>query len=276
MKVCIQTDNPQEHPGADEIVVGSPLPGMTEDEFAALARKILVVVPHRSSEGIHEGICIHWGLWARYGLRVAEVKDPHGGFIEVVRAGIVRTFLDYRRVKPEIEYLVMIDNDQRIEWDAPWRLARHGVPVSTGVVCGYTEEKGIFACFTVKNPSGAAYFPTLKHTGIMPAEGLIEVHQCGTGLLCIHHSVLDQFIACGEIPFYIPEEIRKQAATTGDLRKSEDICFADLCEQYGFKRYADLSVQAVHYKNIGISWPHDKLDHALAPSDWIVQPHDGT
>jgi hypothetical protein len=275
VQVTIQTDNPHQHEGAEQVVVGSPLPGMTEDEFAALARKILVCVPYRSAEGVHPGICMHWGMWGRFGLRMATIKDPHGGFIEIVRAGIVRTFLDYRKQVPEVEYLIMIDNDQGIEWDAPWRLARHALPVVTGVVCGYTEEKGIFACFTVKNPSGAAYFPTMKHTTIMPSEGVVEVHQCGTGLLCIHHSVLDQFAACNEIPFYIPEEIRRESATTGDLRRSEDICFADLCEKYGIKRYADLSVQAVHYKNIGLAWPHDKLV-SMPVAEWIVQPHDGT
>lgn len=273
MRVVLQTDNPEAQADSNSVVLGSPIDGMSEEEFAALARKILVVVPHRSSEGIHEGICIHWGLWARWGLRVAEVIDPHGGFIEIVRAGIVRVFLDHRKLNPEIEYLIMIDNDERIEWDAPWRLARHGVPVCTGVVCGFTEKKGIFACFTVKSKDGGAYFPTLKHTGIMPREGLVEVHQTGTGLLCVRHDVFETMLACGDVPFYIPEEIRRNAATSGDLHKSEDITFSDMCEKYGFKRYADLSVHAVHYKRIGIDWPDEKRLDSLPASEWDVKPH---
>lgn len=273
MNVTIHTDKPQEAASHGEFVMPSPLPGLSWEQTRALGEQITVVVPYRSAEGIHPGICTHFPIWAGFGIQIAEVKDPHGGFIEVVRAGIVRVFLDQRKRDPNRKYLIMIDNDEGVQWDTPLRLARHDVPVCTGVVCGYTDEKGIFACFTVKGKDGGAYFPTLKYTGIMPAEGLVEVHQCGTGLVCIRHDVLEYMLDCGDIPFYIPEDIRRQAATSGDLRKSEDIVFADLCEKYGYKRYVDLSVQAIHYKNIGISWPHDRLDPNLRPEDWEVKPH---
>ena len=122
----------------------APPPGMTWESVQELCKKILVVIPFRAGTGIQEGLCSHWGFWGNLGLKCADVKDPHGGFIEAVRAGMVRLFLDYVKIRPEIEYLVMIDNDEAIEWDAPIRIARHGVQVCTGVVCGANDEKGIF------------------------------------------------------------------------------------------------------------------------------------
>ena len=250
----------------------APPPGMTWESVQELCKKILVVIPFRAGTGIQEGLCSHWGFWGNLGLKCADVKDPHGGFIEAVRAGMVRLFLDYVKIRPEIEYLVMIDNDEAIEWDAPIRIARHGVQVCTGVVCGANDEKGIFACFTVKGKDGGAYWPSLNETAVMPAEGLVEVHQCGTGLLAIHKSVFEIFRQNGEIPFYIPEEIRRITFLNGDLRKSEDICFSDACEKLGIKRYADLSVHAVHYKYLGIRWPENKIDPNLKAEDWDVRP----
>jgi hypothetical protein len=247
---------------------------MTMDEMKALSRQILVAIPYRSREGVNAGICIHYGLWGPLGTKVFHVVDPHGGFIEIVRCGIVRSFLETCKTFPELRYLVMIDNDQKVEPDCLLRLARHDAPVVSGIVCSASETKGIFACITVKTKTGAAYFPTQKHTRVMPAEGLVEVHQAGTGLICIRRDVLETLQSYGELPFYIPEHVRRGAAETGDLHKSEDISFADVCEKYGIKRYADLSVHAIHYKLLALAWEH--IDPNLKAEDWDVKPHDGT
>lgn len=248
--------------------------GMTNDEMKALSRQILVAIPYRAREGVGAGICIHYGLWGPLGTKIFHVVDPHGGFIEIVRCGIVRSFLESCKRFPELRYLVMIDNDQKVDVDCLMRLARHDLPVVSGIVCSASETKGIFACITVKTPSGAAYFPTLKATGIMPAEGLVEVHQAGTGLICIRRDVLETLQEMGELPFYIPEHVRRNAAHTGDLHKSEDISFADVCEKYGIKRYADLSVHAIHFKQLALMWPTENIDPNLSVEDWIVKPHD--
>lgn len=248
--------------------------GMTLDEMKALSRQILVAIPYRAKEGINSGICIHYGLWGPLGVKVVHVSDPHGGFIEIVRCGIVRIFLDSCKTFPELRYLIMIDNDESVDSDCLLRLARHDLPVVTGVVCSASEKKGVFACFTVKTPSGAAYFPTLSTTGKMPAEGVVEVYQAGTGLICIRRDVLETLQSYGELPFYIPEHVRRNAATTGDLQRSEDISFSDTCEKYGIKRYADLSVRAIHYKQLALSWPQEGIDATLRAEDWVVKPHD--
>lgn len=251
--------------------------GMTLDQLKALGRQILVAIPYRAREGVNAGICIHYGLWGPLGVKVFHAVDPHGGFIEVVRAGIVRSFLDTCKRYPELRYLIMIDNDEAVDPDCIFRLARHDEPVVSGIVCSASETKGIFACITVKVPSGAAYFPTIQHTGVMPASGLVEVHQAGTGLICIRRDILEDLTAMNERPFYIPEHIRLGAYDTGDLHKSEDISFADVCEKYGYKRYADLSCHATHFKFLSLGWPKDKRDPNMTVDDWVnwvIKPHD--
>lgn len=248
--------------------------GMTLDEMRALSRQITIAVPFRPREGVNSGICINYGMWEALGTKVFHAGDHQGGFIEIVRAGICRKFLDSCKTFPELKYLVMVDNDQSVNADCLMRLARHDLPVVSGVVCSISETKGVFACIRVKTKSGAAYFPTLNKTPRMPTEGLVEIHQAGAGLMCIRRDVLESFVEFGELPFYIPEPVRRNAGETGDLRKSEDVSFCDTCEKYGIKRYADLSVRATHYKMVALAWPEAQLDPNLRAEDWDVQPHD--
>ena len=246
----------------------APLPGLSNEDFAALAASILVVVPYRANEGVNVGICTHFGMWGRIGLRVGTVRDPHGGFIECQRGGIVRMFLEVCEKSPEVKYLVMIDNDQAINWDAPLLLAQHGLPVVSGVVCGYSPERGIFICATIKDENGVPRFPSHKETKCIPAEGVIPVEQVGTGLICIRRDVLETIEAAGEQPFFVPEDVRIESVREGNLRKSEDICFCERAEKYGFSRHIDLSIHAAHMKSIAISWPQDSIDHDIDVIDW--------
>ena len=253
---------------ASNVKQAAPLPGLSNEEFAELAESILVVVPYRANEGINSGICTHFGMWGRIGLRIATLRDPHGGFIECTRGGIVKLFLDVAEKSPQIKYLVMIDNDEAITWDAPLLLAQHGLPIVSGVVCGYSPERGIFMCCTIKDENGVPRFPSWKETKHLPAEGVIPVEQCGTGLVCIRRDVLETILAAGEQPFFIPEDVRIESVQEGNLRKSEDICFCERAEKYGFDRYVDLSVHAAHYKTIAISWPQDAIDPDIDVIDW--------
>ena len=252
----------------EKIRQAAPLPGLTDVEFQALADSILVVIPHRMHEGIASGICTHFGMWGRIGLRIATIKDPHGGFIEVTRGGIVRLFQEVTEKAPNVKFLVMIDNDESIEWTAPLLLAQHGLPIVSGVVCGYAPERGIFACFTAKDENGVARFPSYNETKTLPAEGLIEVEQCGTGLICVRRDVFETIQESGEEPFFIPEDIRKASVRDGNLRKSEDICFSERAKSLGFKSYVDLAVHAAHMKTISISWPQDCIDPDADAIDW--------
>jgi len=268
MEAQVQTPDPQNHEEAEKVTQLSPLPGLSDQEFQDLAASVLVVIPYRSGEGVNIGICNHFGMWGRIGLRVATVKDPHGGFIECTRGGIVQLFQEVCRTSQQIKYLVMIDNDEGIAWDAPLQLALHAKPVVTGVVCGYSDERGIFACFTVKDENGVARFPSWKETKTLPASGLIPIEQCGSGLVCIRRDVLDTIQEMGEEPFFVPESIRKQSVRDGQLRKSEDICFCDRAKKYGFDIFADLAVHAMHFKNIAIGWPADRIDPTIDAISW--------
>ena len=267
-KAIVQGPDVHKNPDATDVQTIVPLAGLTNQEFQDLAASILVVIPHRSNEGIWAGIATHFGMWGRIGLRIATVKDPHGGFIEVTRGGIVQLFLETAWRTPELKYLVMIDNDESMGWDAPLKLAQHGLPVVSGVVCGYNPERGIFACFTAKDKNGLARFPSMRETKMLPAEGVIEVEQTGTGLICIRRDVLETIIENDEEPFMIPESIRRDAVHKGNLSKSEDICFSERVKKYGFKSYVDLSIHALHYKSIPIGWPEECVDGNMKAIDW--------
>jgi len=268
ISATVQGPDSHESEDATDVQTVMPLAGLTDEQFAELAASILVVIPHRSNEGIGAGICTHFGMWGRIGLRVATVKDPHGGFIECTRGGIVQLFLETAWKNPDIKYLVMIDNDQSIQWDAPLRLAQHEKPVVSGVVCGYNAERGIFACFTAKDENGIARFPSYRDTKFLPAEGLIEVEQAGTGLVCVRRDVLEVIRENGEQPFMIPEDVRVEGIRAGQLRKSEDICFCERVCKYGFGRYVDLSIHATHFKTVPIGWPADCIDDTISAIDW--------
>ena len=246
----------------------APLPGLSNEEFAALAASILVVIPYRANEGINSGICTHFGMWGRIGLRVATLRDPHGGYIECTRGGIVKLFLEVAEKTPEVKYLVMIDNDQAIEWDAPLLLAQHGAPIMSGVVCGYSPERGIFMCATIKDENGVPRFPSWKETKHIPSEGVVPIEQCGTGLICIRRDVLETIKAAGEEPFFVPEDVRIESVREGNLRKSEDICFCERAAALGFDRFIDFAVLAAHYKTIPINWPMDAIDPDIDVIDW--------
>lgn len=274
--IRISEPNPAQNEDATQIQSVVPLAGLTHEQFQELAKSVLVLIPYRKHQGIHPGICMHFGMWASCGLRWGTVEDPHGGFIEVQRGSIVAMFREYAYKNPEIRYLVMIDNDQGIMWDAPLRLAQHGLPVVTGVVCGYSPERGIFACFTVKDQHGIARFPSWRDTKFLPSEGVIEIEQCGGGLLCIRRDVIDMIDESegAHAAFYIEEEARKASSAEGNLKMSEDLAFCRRVKKLGFKRYVDLSVHASHYKTISIGWPFDCIDENIKAVEWKPSPFD--
>ena len=247
---------------------------MTEEEFQELVDQTLIMVPHRISEGINPGLADVKAIWARFGAVTAQVEDSFGGFIEIVRSGMVRTFMEYCRNHPKIDKMVMIDADENVPWDAPYRLAAWDLPVVSGVVSNYSENRGVFACFTMKDEHGVARFPSYNFTKKMPGKGLVKAHSVGCGLICIKKVVFEKMYDNKMIPFYIPEETRRAAADTGLLTWGEDIAFCRQCEELGFDRYVDLSIHAVHYKTMPITWPRAALDYEMDPQKWKVSPKD--
>jgi hypothetical protein len=253
---------------------GSPVPDMTVEEFAELAASIMVMVPHRSNEGIHYSIANSVGFWARWGMSYAPINDDFAGNIAETRAGMCRAFLDIAAVHPRYKFLVMIDNDEVIDPLMPLKLCRWNEPLVSGVVCTGSEHGSIKACFTKKDRYGNVRFPTVVYTGRMPARGLIEVESCGAGLVAIRLDALQAVADSGEIPFYIPDIIRREHWKTGVLAVGEDIAFCKQLAKLGIPRYVDLSVRAIHMKTLPVAWPLELIDEDLAPEDWEIDPRD--
>jgi hypothetical protein len=259
----------------ESVKLFQPFMGMDPDEFRDLAKKILIVIPHRPSEGINKGFFVNAGVWAMLGTPYSHVSDEFEGFVEFTRGGIVRTFLNYCADHPEVEYLFMADNDEKIDWDAPYRLAQWGKDVVSGVVCSFSAAKGgVFACVVVKDRYGIGRFPSIGRTKKMPASGLREIEASGAGLICIHKRVLKAMIDKDDPPFEIPFDIRRQCCATGVLKLGEDLAFSERCRKYGFKMYVDFSVRAIHYKTMEISWPEKSFDHSLPADKWEVSDAD--
>jgi hypothetical protein len=248
--------------------------GMAIGELEKLAKKLLVVIIHRAAEGIHHDLAASIGMWARMGMRVSMIRDPHGGFVEVTRAGVVNTFLEYRERAPEVEYLVMMDADEAIDASAPFLLARHGKPVVAGIICGFNSKHGLFACFTAEDENGMPRFPCANTGTKLPIEGLIKAYQVGTGLICIRYDVLETMRAKKMEPFALDDWTRERSFAEGVLKKGEDICFSERCEELGFERWVDASVHGGHQKVLQIGWPEQNLDPKMKAEDFTTSRTD--
>lgn len=274
METHISMDNPQAAGPSARVEGMVPMAALSEEAFAEIVMQTLVVVPYRADEGVNPGVCNHFGMWGRIGLKYATLKDPHGGFIEIIRGHAERVFLDMADQDPRLKYLVFVDNDQGIEWDTPLKLVRHGLPVVSGVVCGYNAERGIFACFTSYDEKNVPRFPSYRFTKSFPGKGLKKVHQCGTGLVAIRRDVFETIIERGEQSFVVPEKLRIDAYRVGHIKQGEDFSFCDRVRAAGFDIHVDFSIRAIHYKNIGIAWPEELIDDDLDAKDWDVSTLD--
>lgn len=260
--------------GSDAQTVQQQLFGLEMAEVQKLVDKILVVIIHRATEGIHHDLAAAIGVWARLGMRVSMIRDPHGGFVEVTRAGVVNTFMEYTERQPSIEYLVMIDADEAVDASAPLLLARWGKPVVSGIVCGFNSRHGLFACFTAEDENGMPRFPCSANGNKLPTEGLIKAYQVGTGLLCVRRDVFETMRAKKMEPFALDDWTREHSFAEGVLKKGEDICFSERCEELGFDRFVDASCHAGHQKTMNLGWPEHLLDKDLKAEDFRTSRQD--
>ena len=263
-----------EQPDGSTVVPEEQVYGMAIEEVMKLAQKILVVIIHRANEGIHHDLAAAIGMWARLGMRVSMIRDPHGGFVEVTRAGVVNTFLEYREKAPDVEYLVMIDADEAVDASAPLLLARHGKAVVSGIVCGFNSKHGMFACFTAEDENGMPRFPCASTGTKLPTEGLIRAFQVGTGLLCVRYDVFETMRSKKMEPFALDDWTRERSFAEGILKKGEDICFSERCEELGFDRWVDAAVHAGHQKVMSLGWPANNFDPELDVTDFKTSRSD--
>jgi len=266
---------PNPHKSASsKVETVQPIMGLDQEEFAKLAESIFIMVPHRPSEGIQSGLALNFGFWARFGTTITCVEDHFGGFIEQTRAGMCDLFRRVRKDRPELQYLVMIDSDETVHWDAPYRLAAWNEPIVSGIICSFAPERGIFANVFIKDEYGVARMPSWNKTRNIPGRGLKEAHSAGTGLMCIRHDVIDAIIDGGDVPFVLTESDRKACFETGVMKVGEDTTFCGQARKHGFKSYVDFGVRGKHYKTISIEWPHANIDHSADVREWKIDPGD--
>lgn len=252
--------------GPAESAISNPLLGMSEEEIQALVKSIYVVVL-RQHAVCGQLLSVAWN-WGAAGLRFGNVQDMQGGSVEIARGLCERSFLEFADQHPEIKFLVFVDSDEEPSPDAPLRLARWNLPIVSGVVCGYSPERGLFACFQALDDKGVPRFPSYMYTKTLPSRGLKKVHAAGTGLLCIRKDVIETMIDKGMHSFLIDEESRKSSYRTGIQRAGEDISFCRKAFELGFDIYVDFSVRAGHYKVCCLGWPESGLDDDLDAREW--------
>ncbi len=97
-------------------------------------------------------------------------------------------------------------------------------------------------------------------SGQVPTEKLVEWRESLYKML--HH--MDD----SGLPFDVPVSVRTEAAKTGALPRSEDICFTDRCRRSGFKLFADLAVHCTHAKQLGLRWPEELISSSVTVEEW--------
>jgi len=246
--------------------------GMEEEDFAKLAQSVFIMIPTRGT--IASDLALMFGHWARFGTTITAVKDEFGGFVELNRANMCRLFQQVRRDRPELTYLVMIDDDEAVSWDAPYRLAAWGEPIVSGLICSHEDHRGIFANIFVEDEYKIARMPSFNRTKSIPGRGLKECASVGSGLLCIRHDVIDGIVDSGEKPFVLSEKDRAACLETGVLKMGEDTTFCAQAKKLGFQSYVDFGVRGKHFKTIAVQWPQSHVDYSLDVRDWKVDSKD--
>ena len=247
--------------------------GLDGDSFASLVQSVAIQILHRPTEGINASIVKAAAAWGFWGGPVMPVEDQFSGVMDVTRCNQARTFMRFCEEHPQIETLVMLDNDEEIGWMDPYKLALWALPVVSAVVCFNSPVRGPTANFLARDSAGRYRFPTLKKTKTMPRKGLLEVGAIGTGFLAIHKEVFGKMSAADMNPFEIPEEARREAFRTGQMSMGEDIAFSKQCTQLGIPLHVDLSVHAIHDKIVKLLWPEEaRTDESI--DSWRVNPED--
>ena len=257
----------------------TPAPGMkllTEQapkSYKVNPKEILIQCLYRPTEPIHPAIIGASYTWVDQGAGWQRIMDPFGGWVHISRNWQSRLFL----ARPEFKYLLMIDSDEAVPWWAPFHLAeamdQNDLQVLSGVVCGFTQERGLFACVAVKGGDGVARFPSLATTKTIPTKGIQEIHNAGTGLLMVRRDALEALWKAWEAdhafgqPFSIPEAEQDVAALQGALPRGEDVCFTDRCRKLGIKVNVDWAVKAGHQKPFLMAWPENQTT-PLDPANW--------
>jgi hypothetical protein len=273
-------------------------------EYPGLIEKAAVRIPTRITNGLNPKLAICATVWAKAGGHWDPLIDDQGGFIERQRAKMCYDFVTDPELK-EFEYLIMIDDDMEPRLDLLHRLMRWNEPVVGARCVSMHPDFGPMLCYTVKDELGLHRFPTmkplLKRNLRMPSSGITEVGHIGTGALCIRRDVVESFtwdmehdkilsflneprvggvtrehlhelhrLMAPDVPFMVPDALRKEGFRHGELRCGEDIWFCVQVRKKGFHIYVDNSSDVGHRKSMCLALDSVFNDPGKDPKSCVI------
>jgi hypothetical protein len=251
-----------------EIQQSSPIPGISWDEFREMADSVMVAIPHRKGTSVCGEMISFSRDCGALGIRALPLSDPFMGFVDITRGKIVKDFLRFCNDNPEVRFLMMIDADEKVSWQGVMRLVANDLPIVSGVVCSFSDSRGIFACFMAEDETGVPRFPSIRDTKTLPGRGVKEIVSAGTGMMCIRRDVLETIVDAGENPFQIPPDIHEESNREGKLIQGEDMAFCNRARRFGFPTCVDFSVHAGHWRQLLVAWTDALIDDELDAKDW--------
>ena len=170
---------------------------------------------------------------AIYDLIVPDGYETHFQFFYGYQVDQVRNLIADWVVKGPYDYLFAVDSDISFAPDTLVKLLSHDKDVVSGLYIQRIQGQHTLEIFESNNEGGFTHMPYDKLKG----KGLTEVGAVGFGCALIKKNVL---VDIGYPQFYYKSAI-DHAHTF-----SEDLYFAKMCQQKGFKIYADPSILCDH------------------------------
>jgi hypothetical protein len=282
---------------------------LLQEQFPDLIQQVALRIPCRSAQAPSPKLSLCASMWHKAGMHWDPFIDDQGGFIERVRGKIVWDFLNQDDLKG-FKWLVMIDNDMEPDLDLIHRLCRWDEPVIAAPCMTMHVDFGPIINFTRQDEGGMYRFPALKalmRRGLrVPTNGIMEVGHVGTGAIAIRRDVLEAFtwkmpadglleflkhqvadpnmselekshlalrvskLLAPDVPFMVPDYMRMEAATFGEIRVGEDIWFCNQVRRKGFKIYVECSAEVGHRKSLCLKLDEVFKDPELNPETWVL------
>ncbi len=168
-----------------------------------------------------------------YDLEVPEGYETVFQYFYGYNVDQVRNLIADWVTKTPFDYLFSVDYDISFAPDTLKKLLSHDKDVVTGIYRQRIPDRQTLEVFESNDRGGYTHIPWDKIKG----KGLVEIGACGFGCVLVKREV---FAAIG-----YPQFVYKSAINHNDTF-SEDLYFAKMASQKGFKMYADTSIICDH------------------------------
>jgi len=168
-----------------------------------------------------------------YDLEVPEGYETVFQYFYGYNVDQVRNLIADWVTKTPFDYLFSVDYDISFAPDTLKKLLSHDKDVVTGIYRQRIPDRQTLEVFESNDRGGYTHIPWDKIKG----KGLVEIGACGFGCVLVKREV---FAAIG-----YPQFVYKLAINHNDTF-SEDLYFAKMASQKGFKMYADTSIICDH------------------------------